>query len=140
MDKKDKTKIEVMKILEENKITNFASPEQQLNKVVSEETSTTESEKDRSSEEIIKEIKSVLEKQVKPNVAMHGGIINFLSYDTGIVKLEMAGACSGCAMSKKTLHEGVERMLKHYVPEVNQLIGEDDEQAAEKGYTPWATL
>ena len=51
----------------------------------------------------------------------------------------MAGACSGCAMSKQTLHEGVERMLKHYVPEVNKLIGEDDELAAQKGYTPWAT-
>ena len=71
---------------------------------------------------------------------MHGGMINFLSYDKGVVRLEMAGACSGCAMSKQTLHEGVERMLKHYVPEVNQLIGVDDEQAAEKGYTPWATL
>ena len=94
----------------------------------------------RSKEEIIKDIKSVLESKVKDNVATHGGIINFLSYDKGIVKLEMAGACSGCAMSKKTLHEGVERLLKHYVPEVNQLIGEDDEQAAEKGYTPWATL
>ncbi len=94
----------------------------------------------RSKEEIIKDIKSVLEKNVKDNVAVHGGMINFLSYDKGIVRLEMAGACSGCAMSKKTLHEGVERLLKHYVPEVNQLIGEDDEQAAEKGYTPWATL
>ena len=94
----------------------------------------------RSKEEIIKDIKSVLESKVKDNVATHGGMINFLSYDNGIVKLEMAGACSGCAMSKKTLHEGVERTLKHYVPEVNQLIGEDDEQAAEKGYTPWATL
>ena len=40
-------------------------------------------------------------------------------------------------MSKQTLHEGVERMLKHYVPEVNKLIGEDDE-LAEKGYTLWA--
>ena len=90
----------------------------------------------RSKEEIIKDIKSVLESKV----ATHGGMINFLSYDKGIVRLEMAGACSGCAMSKKTLHEGVERMLKHYIPEVNQLIGEDDEQAAEKGYTPWATL
>ena len=95
---------------------------------------------ERTNEEIIKDIKSVLESKVKDNVATHGGIINFLSYDNGIVKLEMAGACSGCAMSKKTLHEGVERMLKHYIPEVNQLIGEDDEQAAEKGYTPWATL
>ena len=95
---------------------------------------------ERINEEIIKDIKSVLDKHVKDNVAMHGGIINFLSYDKGIVKLEMAGACSGCAMSKQTLQEGVERMLKHYVPEVTQLISEDDEQAAEKGYTPWATL
>ena len=92
----------------------------------------------RTNEEIIKDIKSVLDKNVKDNVAMHGGMINFLSYDNGTVRLEMAGACSGCAMSKKTLHEGVERMLKQYVPEVNKLIGEDDELAAEKGYTPWA--
>ena len=95
---------------------------------------------ERTNEEIIKDIKSTLDKNVKDNVAVHGGMINFLSYDKGIVRLEMAGACSGCAMSKKTLHEGVERTLKHYVPEVNKLIGEDDEQAAEKGYTPWATL
>ena len=92
----------------------------------------------RTNDEIIKDIKSVLDKNVKDNVAMHGGMINFLSYDNGTVRLEMAGACSGCAMSKQTLHEGVERMLKHYVPEVNKLIGEDDELAAEKGYTPWA--
>ena len=92
----------------------------------------------RTNEEIIKDIKSVLDKNVKDNVAMHGGMINFLSYDNGTVRLEMAGACSGCAMSKQTLHEGVERMLKHYVPEVNKLIGDDDELAAEKGYTPWA--
>ena len=92
----------------------------------------------RTNEEIIKDIKSVLDKNVKDNVAMHGGMINFLSYDNGTVRLEMAGAGSGCAMSKQTLHEGVERMLKHYVPEVNKLIGEDDELAAEKGYTPWA--
>ena len=93
----------------------------------------------RTNEEIIKDIKSVLDKNVKDNVAMHGGMINFLSYDNGTVRLEMAGACSGCAMSKQTLHEGVERMLKYYVPEVNKLIGEDDELAAQKGYTPWAT-
>ncbi len=66
---------------------------------------------------------------------MHGGMINFLSYENGVVKLEMAGSCSGCAMSQKTLHEGVERMVKHYVPEVNQLVGVDDEQAADNGYT-----
>jgi hypothetical protein len=41
----------------------------------------------------------------------------------------MAGACSGCAMSKKTLQEGVERLLTHYVPEVIGLLSEDDEEA-----------
>ena len=92
----------------------------------------------RTDEEIIKDIKSVLDKNVKDNVAMHGGMINFLSYDKGVVRLEMAGACSGCAMSKQTLHEGVERMLKHYVPEVTHIESEDDPTAKEQGYTPWA--
>ena len=93
--------------------------------------------KARSTEEIIKDIKSVLETKVKDNVATHGGEINFLSYDQGIVRLQLAGACSGCAMSKKTLQEGVERLLTHYVPEVKSIVGEDDEKAAEQGYKPF---
>ena len=99
-------------------------------------------EETRSKEDIAKDIKFILEDKIAPAVAQHNGFINYLDFDMdlGVAKLELAGACSGCAMSKKTLHEGVERMLKHYIPEVNQLIGEDDEQAAEKGYTPWATL
>ena len=47
--------------------------------------------KARSTEEIIKDIKSTLETKVKDNVATHGGEINFLSYDQGIVRLQMAG-------------------------------------------------
>ena len=50
---------------------------------------------DRTKEEIIKEIKWVLEDKVKPSVAQHNGVINFMSYDDGVVKLEMAGSCSG---------------------------------------------
>ena len=93
--------------------------------------------KARSTDEIIQDIKSTLETKVKDNVATHGGEINFLSYEKGIVRLQMAGACSGCAMSKKTLHEGVERLLVHYVPEVIGLLGEDDEEAKHKGYSPY---
>ena len=93
--------------------------------------------KARSTEEIIKDIKATLETKVKDNVATHGGEINFLSYEKGIVRLQMAGACSGCAMSKKTLQEGVERLLTHYVPEVIGLLSEDDEEAKHKGYSPY---
>ena len=92
---------------------------------------------ERTNEEISTDIKAVLESKVKPSVAQHGGIINFMSFEDGVATREMAGSCSGCAMSKQTLQDGVERMLKHYVPEVNSIVGEDDQQSAAGGYTPY---
>ena len=93
--------------------------------------------KARSTEEIIKDIESVLKDKVAPSVASHNGEIKFLSYDKGVVRLLLSGSCSGCAMSKITLERGVEQMLKHYVPEVQAIVGEDDEKAKEQGYTPY---
>ena len=93
----------------------------------------------RSQDEIVKDIKTVLEEKVAPSVAAHDGAIGFINFasDTGVATLKLSGACSGCAMSKMTLQQGVERLLKHYVPEVNSIVGEDDEQAAEQGYKPF---
>jgi len=95
----------------------------------------------REHDEIIKDIKTVLEEKVAQNVAAHNGAIGFIDFamDTGVATLKLSGACSGCAMSQRTLKEGVERLLKHYVPEVNSIVGEDDEQAAEQGYKPFIT-
>ena len=93
---------------------------------------------DRTKEEIIENIKHILDDKVAPSVAAHNGKINFISYDRGVLKLEMAGSCSGCAMSKQTLVQGVESMMRHYVPEVHTIESEDDETAKEQGYTPWA--
>ena len=92
----------------------------------------------RSTEDIIANIKFILEDKVAPSVAAHNGIINFISYDKGVLKLEMAGSCSGCAMSQLTLKQGVESMMKHYVPEVQAIEAIDDKKAEEQGYTPWA--
>ena len=96
-------------------------------------------EETRSKEDIAKDIKFILEDKIAPAVAQHGGFINYLDFDMdlGEAKLELAGACSGCAMSKQTLHQSVEDMLKHYVPEVKTIVGEDDEKAEEQGYTPF---
>jgi Fe-S cluster biogenesis protein NfuA len=80
----------------------------------------------RTNDEIITEIKSLLETHVKPVVDSHGGAINFVSYDQGTLLLELSGACSGCAGSTMTLKMGVENMLKHYVPEVEQVDSVDD--------------
>ena len=93
----------------------------------------------RNLDEITKDIKTVLEEKVAPSVAAHNGAIGFIDFasDTGVATLKLSGSCSGCAMSKITLHRGVEDMLKHYVPEVQAIIGKDDEEAAEQGYKPY---
>ena len=93
----------------------------------------------REHDEIIKNIKSVLEEKVAPSVAAHNGSIGFIDFamDTGVATLKLSGSCSGCAMSKITLQRGVETTLKHYIPEVKSIIGQDDEEAAGQGYEPY---
>ena len=91
----------------------------------------------RTHQEILDEIEKVLKDKVTPSVAAHNGEIKFISFHKGVVRLLLSGSCSGCAMSKITLHRGVENMLKHYIPEVESIIGEDDEEAKAQGYTPY---
>ncbi len=71
-----------------------------------------------SDQEIVDTIKELLETRVRPAVAQDGGDIIFHSYHDGVVHLEMHGACSGCPSSTATLKNGIENMLKHYVPEI----------------------
>ena len=81
---------------------------------------------ERSNEEIITQIKAIIETNVKPAVASHGGVIDFVSYNDGHLSLILGGACSGCASSTITLKLGVENMVKHFVPEVKTITAEDD--------------
>lgn len=76
---------------------------------------------DINEEEVIEKIKHLLDTKVRPAVAQDGGDIIFHSYENGVVYLQMFGACSGCPSSTMTLKNGVENMLKHYIPEVNRV-------------------
>jgi len=71
--------------------------------------------------DIVKQIKELIEIKVRPAVAMDGGDIIFHSFEDGIVKLQLKGSCSGCPSSTITLKNGIENMLKHYVPEVESV-------------------
>ena len=73
--------------------------------------------------QIVAEIKDLLDTRIRPAVAQDGGDILFNRFDveTGVVWLNMRGACSGCPSSSATLKAGVENMLKHYVPEVTRV-------------------
>jgi Fe-S cluster biogenesis protein NfuA len=69
-------------------------------------------------QEVVEQIKELLDTRVRPAVAGDGGDIVFRGYRDGIVRLHMQGSCSGCPSSSATLKHGIENMLRHYVPEV----------------------
>ncbi|GMP34334.1 hypothetical protein CsSME_00007243 [Camellia sinensis var. sinensis] len=82
--------------------------------------------------EIVAMIKELLETRIRPAVQDDGGDIEYWGFDpdTGIVKLRMQGACSGCPSSSVTLKSGIENMLMHFVPEgkgVEQELDDEDE-------------
>lgn len=69
-------------------------------------------------DEVVSQIKELLDTRVRPAVAQDGGDIVFRGFERGVVYLHMQGACSGCPSSTATLKMGIENMLRHYVPEV----------------------
>ena len=71
--------------------------------------------------ETVSKIKDVLDTKIRPAVARDGGDIKFKSFENGIVKVELQGACSGCPSSVMTLKQGVQNLLCHYIPEVKSV-------------------
>jgi Fe-S cluster biogenesis protein NfuA len=76
---------------------------------------------DEEDDEVVTQIKELLETRVRPAVAMDGGDIIFHDYADGVVYLHMQGSCSGCPSSTATLKAGIENMLRHYIPEVQEV-------------------
>ena len=71
--------------------------------------------------DVVAQIKDLIETRVRPAVANDGGDIIYRGFREGVVYLTMQGACSGCPSSTATLKQGIEGLLKHYVPEVTEV-------------------
>jgi Fe-S cluster biogenesis protein NfuA len=71
--------------------------------------------------EIVTQIKDLLDTRVRPAVAQDGGDIVFHSFKEGTVFLHMRGSCAGCPSSTLTLKNGIENMLRYYIPEVEEV-------------------
>jgi len=76
---------------------------------------------DPADEDIVDQIKELIETRIRPAVANDGGDIRVKGVDKGHVDLVMQGACAGSPSSTATLKNGIESLLKHYVPEVNEV-------------------
>ncbi len=83
-------------------------------------------------DEVIKQVQGLINARIRPAVKQDGGDIVYHSFDNGVVYVEMRGACAGCPYAMVTLKDGVERLLKTYIPavkEVRNIAMKQEEQA-----------
>jgi Fe/S biogenesis protein NfuA len=79
-------------------------------------------------------VRSILETQVNPAIAAHGGMISLVDVENTDVYVEMSGGCQGCALSRMTLKQGVERMLREAVPELTAVHDVTDHASGDNPY------
>ena len=67
-------------------------------------------------------IRQFLDEEIRPSIAQDGGDISFAGFRSGVVKLELRGACHGCPSSNATLKQAIESRLREAIPEVQQVV------------------
>ena len=102
-------------------LTNYLSGEPILKSGASTTTSADEEFFDADDASTVATIKDLIETRVRPAVANDGGDITFRGYKDGVVFLNMKGACAGCPSSTATLKNGIENLLRHFVPDVQEV-------------------
>lgn len=85
-------------------------------------------------------VKTVLEAEINPAIASHGGFIKLVGVEDTEIYLEMGGGCQGCAMSRMTLRQGVERMVRQAVPEVSVIHDVTDHSSGENPFFEGPTV
>lgn len=76
---------------------------------------------DEADADVVETIKELLETRIRPAVAQDGGDITFHGFRDGVVYLQMRGACAGCPSSTATLKHGIENLLRHFLPDVQEV-------------------
>ena len=100
----------------------FDSGEVAISKIEELDVKSENNSENDSANNIEQKIKDILDSQIRPAVASDGGDIIFDSYQDGILRLHLQGACSSCPSSIMTLKSGIEAMLKRQIPELKEVI------------------
>jgi len=81
-----------------------------------------------------RKIDSLLEEQVRPGLAAHGGNVEVIDVDNNQVFLKLTGGCHGCSSSSATLKQGIEKVIKQNFPEIKDVIDLTDHKSGENPY------
>ena len=81
-----------------------------------------------------RKIDTLLEEQVRPGLAAHGGNVEVIDVDNNQVFLKLTGGCHGCSASSATLKQGIEKVIKQNFPEVEEVIDLTDHESGKNPY------
>lgn len=91
-------------------------------------------EPDPTTDPLFARVQQVIDEQINPGVGMHGGSVTLLEVKEGVAYVELGGGCQGCGMVDVTLKQGIERMLKEQVPEIESVYDTTDHAAGDNPY------
>ena len=80
------------------------------------------------------EIQELIDTQINPSVASHGGYIQLLDVQSDTIYVHMGGGCQGCGMAQATLKQGIESTIKDNFPEIQHVIDTTDHAAGTNPY------
>lgn len=83
---------------------------------------------------IAERVTQVLEQQINPSIASHGGNVTLVAEEDGVVYLQLGGGCQGCGMASVTLKQGIETALRESIPEITEVVDVTDHQGGENPY------
>lgn len=85
-------------------------------------------------EELRTRVQDILDNEINPSVAAHGGYISLLDVQDTRVFLHMGGGCQGCGMAAQTLKHGVETTLRRQIPEISEILDTTDHASGSNPY------
>jgi len=84
--------------------------------------------------QMLRLVEKILDEQIRPALAAHGGNIDLIDIDNDIVYVKFKGGCQGCSSSTATLKQGVEKLLKQKFPELKEVLDITDHKSGENPY------
>jgi len=84
--------------------------------------------------DIAQRLMQVLEQQINPAIAAHGGVVHLVNVEDGVAFVRMGGGCAGCGMATVTLDQGIELAIRRAVPEITGIVDVTDHAAGQNPY------
>jgi Fe-S cluster biogenesis protein NfuA len=89
--------------------------------------------------EMMEKVQTLIDDTINPALAMHGGFVELVGVEDGVVSMRMAGGCQGCGAAQMTMAQGIELLIRDEIPEVKRLVDVTDHAAGENPfYAPTA--